>query len=138
MERKPFRHQHDFGRHHRDAAPGNFPVQSQQGAGENIARSRAAMFQNGGPRASHVRRVDLVADHLEREIGFHAGANVEGSVVKQRPAAMRALHAAQIIGDLSFQRRVDRLCPIMAHQHIFGRNGAIGLELKTPMAVALA
>ena len=47
-------------------------------------------------RAPHVRRVDGVADHLEREIGLHARAHVEGAVVEQRPAAMRALDAAQI------------------------------------------
>jgi len=26
----------------------------------------------------------------------------------------------------------------VAHQHIFGRNGAVGLELETPVAVAVA
>ena len=56
-------------------------------------------------RARHVRRIDVVADHLQREIGLHAGAHVEGAVVEQRPAAMRALDAAQIDGDLALRAR---------------------------------
>ena len=39
-------------------------------------------------RARHVWRVDGMAGHLQREIGFHAGAHVEWSVLNQRPAAM--------------------------------------------------
>ena len=48
---------------------------------------------------------------------------------------MVALDAAQIDGDLGFQRGVDRLAEIMPQQHVFGRNGGVGLELEHPMAV---
>ena len=47
----------------------------------------------------------VVADHLQREIGLHAGADVEVAVVEQRPAAVRALDAAQIDGDLALRAR---------------------------------
>ena len=61
---------------------------------------------------------DGIADHLQREIGLHAGAHVERAVLHQRPAAMRALHAAQIVGDLGFEcgsRRVRRDSGAAAH-----------------------
>src|ERR1700722_952790 len=48
---------------------------------------------------------------------------------------MRLLNAAQIDGDLLFQRDVDRLAEIMPQQHIFGRDRRVGLELENPMAV---
>ena len=51
---------------------------------------------------------------------------------------MVALQAAQIIADLALEHGVDGLVAVVAHQHIFGRNGAVGLKLETPMAVALA
>ena len=37
----------------------------------------------------------------------------------QRPAAMGALHPAQIIGDLGFEHGIDGLAEIVAQQHIF-------------------
>ena len=55
----------------------------------------------------------------------------------QRPAAMGALDAAQIVGDLGFEHRVDRLAEIVPQQNVFGRDGAVGLELEHPMAVGL-
>ena len=64
----------------------------------NTLRARGAAARAGSPRARArmCRRVDVVADHLEREIGLHARAHVEIAVMEQRPAAMRALDAAQI------------------------------------------
>ena len=59
------------------------------------------------------------------------------AVVEQRPAAMVALDAAQIDGDFGLELGVDRLAEIMAQQHIFGRDGRVGLELEHPVAVAL-
>ena len=50
---------------------------------------------------------------------------------------MGALDAAQIDGDLGFQRGIDRLGEIMAQQHVFGRDRGVGLELEHPMAVGL-
>ena len=74
MERKPARQQHDLDRHGRNAAPGNGAVERQQEAGEDVAPGRAAMGEDRFARAAHVRRVGIVADHLEREIGLDAGA----------------------------------------------------------------
>ncbi len=88
--------------------------------------------------ADHMRRVDVVADHLQRKVGFHARRDVEGAVLEERPAAMLALAAAQINGDLAFELGVHRLGAEMAHQHIFGRDRGVGLELEAPMAVRLA
>ena len=57
------------------------------------------------------------------------------TVLEQRPAAVGALDAAQIDRDLRFERGIDRLAEIVPQQHIFGRNGGIGLELEHPMAI---
>ena len=88
-------------------------------------------------RAHHVRRVDGIADHLQREIGFDAGAHVERAVLHQRPAAMIALRAAQIVRDLGFERAVDGLGEIVAQQDIFRRNGAVGFQLEHKVSIGL-
>ncbi len=88
-------------------------------------------------RTHHVRGVDGIADHLQREVSLHAGAHVELAVMHQRPAAMGALDAAQIIGDLGLDHGVDGLCEIMTQENVFGGNRAVGLELEHPMAVRL-
>jgi len=93
--------------------------------------------QNRLTRPRHVRRVDGLTGHLEREIGFHARAHVEIAVMHERPAAMGALNAPQIIGDLGFERSVYRLGQMMTKQHIFGRDRAIGFELEHPVAIRL-
>src|ERR1041385_18244 len=84
-----------------------------------------------------MRRVDVVADHLQREIGLHAGAHVEGAFVEQRPAAMLALDAAQIDRDRALELGIDRLGQVMTKQHVFGRDRRVGLELEAPVAVGL-
>ena len=89
-------------------------------------------------RTHHVRRVDRIADHLQREIGFDAGAHVEIAVVYQRPAAVGALNPAQVIRDLGFQYGVDRLAEVMTKQHILGGNGGIGLQFEDPMPIRLS
>ncbi len=50
---------------------------------------------------------------------------------------MGALNPAQIIRDLGFQHGVDRLAEVMAKQHIFCRDGAIGFQLEHPVSVRL-
>ncbi len=50
---------------------------------------------------------------------------------------MRALDAAQIDADLALELGVDRLGEVMPHQHVFGRDGGVGLELEDPVAVRL-
>ncbi len=135
MERKPFRQQHDLDRHHRHRAPRNEAEQSQHDAGEDIGARGAAAGQHRLAGAAHVVGVDGIADHLQREIGFHRRADIEIAVGEQRPAAVRALDAAQIDGDLGFERGIDRLAQIVPQQHVFGRDGGVGLELEHPMAV---
>ena len=56
----------------------------------------------------------------------------------ERPAAMGALNPTQVICDLGFKYAVYRLVQIVTKQHIFGRNGAIGLQLEYPMPISLA
>ena len=55
----------------------------------------------------------------------------------ERPAAMRALHPAQISGDLRLQPRVHGFAEIVAQQDVFRRNGTIGLEFEHPVAIGL-
>ena len=137
VEREPARQQHDLDRHHRHRAPGNEPEQGQHHPREHIGVRGAAARQDRLPRPHHVRSVDRIPDHLEREIGLHAGAHVEGAVVEQRPTAVLALDATQIDRDLGFELARHRLGEIVAQQDIFGRNGGVGFELEHPMPVRL-
>jgi hypothetical protein len=135
MEREPGRKQHDLYRHDRNGAPGDESVERQHQPREYIRPRCAAARADRFARTYHVRGIDRVADHLEREISFHARAQVEGTVVKQRPAAMVALDAAQIGSDLGLQRGVDRLGQIVPQQNVFRRNGRVRLEFEYPMSV---
>ncbi len=86
--------------------------------------------------ARHMRRVDIVTDHLEREIGLYRRRDIEIPGVEQRPAiVLGGLDAAQITADLGFEFGVDWLTEIVAQQHIFGRDGAIGFEFEHPVPV---
>ena len=76
----------------------------QQVAREHVAVGGAAAAEDRLAGAHHMRSIDGIADHLQREIGLDAGAHVEGTVLNQRPAAMVALNAAQIVRDLGFER----------------------------------
>ena len=53
------------------------------------------------------------------------------------PAAMGALNPAQVIGDLAFQHGVDGLAEVVAKQHIFRRDGAVGFQFEHPVSVRL-
>ena len=106
---------------------------------KTLARAAPPRERIACARPRHVRRVDGIADHLEREIGLHARAHVEVAVVEQRPAAvLRALRPPQIDRDLALQLGIDRLAEIVAQQHVFGGNGGVGLELEAPVAVRAA
>ena len=50
---------------------------------------------------------------------------------------MGALHPAQVIGDLAFQYGVDGFAEVVAKQHIFRRDGAVGFQFEHPMSVRL-
>ena len=106
MERKPARKQHDLNRHQRQCAPGHDAEQRQQESGEHVGTGCAAAGANRFARAPHVVGIRRVADHLEREIAADAGADVEIAVAEQGPAAVRALRAPQVDGDL----RLPALC----------------------------
>ena len=43
-----------------------------------------------------MRRIDRVPDHLQREIGLHARADVGLAGMEQRPAAVRRLNTAKV------------------------------------------
>ena len=137
MEGKPARQQHDLDRHGRNAAPRNRAVEREQEAGEDVAPRGAAARQDRFARFAHVRRLDIVADHLQGEIGLDAGAHVEGAGVEERPAAVVALHAPEVDGDQPFEFEVRRLAAEMLQQHVFGRDRRVGLELEAPMPVAV-
>ena len=135
MKGKPFRQQRHLDRNHRHGAPRDETEQREHDAGEHVGALGAAARKHRLARTPHMVGVDRIADHLQREIGFHRRADVECAVAEQRPAAVLALDAAQIDRDLSFQLGIDRLAEIMPQQHIFGRNGGVGLELEYPMPV---
>ena len=137
MERRPFRQQHDLDRQHRHRAPGQHAVESEQEAGEDVDAGSAAAAADRLARPHHMRRIDGIADHLQRKIGFDAGAHVERAVLHQRPAAMVALRAAQIVRDLGFEHAVDGLGEIVAQQDIFRRYRAVGFQLEHPVSVRL-
>ena len=88
-----------------------------------------------GARFGHVRRLRIVADHLEAEIGLHRRADVEGSIMKQRPSTMCALDAAQINADLVLELGRVRLTEVLPQQNILGRNRRVGFEFEYPMPV---
>ena len=50
---------------------------------------------------------------------------------------MCALHAAEINADLALELGIDRLGKKMPHENVFGRNGAVGLQLEDPMPIRL-
>ncbi len=137
MEREPLRQQHDLDRHDRHGPPRNEAEQRQHQPREHIGRRRAAAEADRLARAHHVRGIDGIADHLEREIGFHARAHVEGAVLEQRPAAVVVvgLDAPQVDRDLALELGGDGLAEIVPQQHVFGWNGGVGLELEHPMPI---
>ena len=114
---------------------GNGAVEREQEAGEDIALRRAAMGEDRFARTGHVRRLGIVADHLQREIGLDAGAHVERAGVDERPAAVIALNAPKIDGDQALEFEIGLLAAEMPEQHVFGGDRRVGLEFETPMAV---
>ena len=136
MDREPARQQDDLGRHRRHRRPRPGIEQRELDPGKDIARRRAARGKDRGARAGHMRRVHVVADHLERIISLHACAEIETAGVEQPPAVVRGrLDTAQIARDLRLQHGIDRLAEIVAQKDIFGRDRAIGFELEHPMPV---
>ena len=135
MERKPARQQHDLDRHGRNAAPGNGAVKRQQEAGEDIAPGCAAMGEDRFARAAHMRRLRIVADHLEGEIGLHAGAGIERARMNERPPAVSALDSPEIDRDQALEFEIGLFAAKMPEQHVFGGDRRVGLEFEAPMAI---
>src|SRR6201986_122818 len=135
MNREPARQQDQLHRHRRHVRPRRLAIEREQDAREHIRFQCAAARQDCLARAYHVRRIDVVADHLQREIRLHRRTDIERAAVIQRPAAVIGLDAAQIDADLVLQLQVRRLRQMMHQQHIFRRDRGIGLELEHPMAI---
>ena len=94
MDRKPVWQQHYLDRHHGNRPPAHDAEQRQQYPCEDVALRRAAVFADRLARSAHVRRLRVVANHLQREIRLDAGAHIEVAAVEQRPAIVRGLDAA--------------------------------------------
>ena len=84
----------------------------------------------------HMRRVDRVADKLEREIGLHAGRHVEAAADQHRPAAVRLLSTTQVVPRASLDHRIPLAEEVQDHD-VFGGNCRIGLEVEHPMAIGM-
>ena len=138
VKRKPERQKHDLDRQHRNALPGQHTEHRQHEAREHVAMDRAAARTDRLARFRHIGFVGIDAHHLQREVCFHAGAHVERAVLHQRPAAMRALGAANVVADLALQLVIDGLGEIVPQQRVFGGDRDVRLELEHPMAVWLA
>src|SRR5262249_18533514 len=113
MEGKPARQQHDLDGYHRHAAPGENPIKRKQIPGEHVARGSATVAEYPLTRASHVRGVTRIADHLQRKVAFDAGTDIGGAVMQQGPAAICRLNAPEISPDLVLKSRVDGLAEIV-------------------------
>ena len=136
MKREPARQQQRFDRDERHGPPGHLLEQCQRDAGEHIGAGRPTLGQDGAPSALHVRRFGVVAGQFQRVVHLDRAAQVHGPAVVQVPATIGLLAAAQIDGQLGGEVAVD-LAHVMHHQQVFGRDGAVGLELEAPVAVGV-
>ena len=80
--------------------------------------------------------VRIVAGEFQRIIDFNGTTDFGGAAVIQRPTAVVALATAQIRSEFAFEFVID-LAQVVHHQDIFGWNGAIGPELKGPVAIGV-
>src|SRR6185437_10059877 len=101
---------------------------------EDVGVRGAAAGEDRLAGALHMWRVGIVTDQLQRVIGFDRTAQVELAAEVKRPAAVPALSLSQVDRELALELRLD-LIQEMHHQDVFGRNGAIGLELEDPVPV---
>src|SRR5205085_5482834 len=116
---KPARKEDQLDRHGRNVAPRGLAIKRKQDAREHIGFEGTAPLQDFRARACHVRRIGVVADHLEREVGLYGRGYVERAAVEKGPAAMRRLPAAEIGADLALEFEVWRLGEIMNEQNVF-------------------
>jgi hypothetical protein len=83
-----------------------------------------------------MRGVGIVADQLQRVVGLDGGADIGLAAVEERPAAILALDLAQVAGEPLLHLWVD-LAQEMLQQDVLGRDGGVGLQLESPVAVRL-
>ncbi len=96
VEWKPSRQQHDFDGNVGHSAPRQLREQRERDAREHIGPGGAAMLQNRGASARHVRRIRTVAGELQGIVGLDRAADVEFAAVIERPAAVLGLCGAQM------------------------------------------
>jgi len=106
VDGKPARGEDDLHRHPRNRAPGNDAIQRQENPREDVAGARSALGEQRFARPAHVGCVRGFPDHLQGEVGLDGGADIQIATVKQGPAAVGSLGAAQIGADLRLQRQI--------------------------------
>ena len=99
-----------------------------------LARAAPPCARIACARPHHVRRIRVVARQLQRVVRLDAAADIERAAVIQRPAAVVGLVRAQVDGDLRSSAGID-LVQEVHHQDVFGRDGAVRLELEQPVAL---
>ena len=134
VDREPARRVHELDRHHRHGAPRHDAVEGQHHAGEDVDVDGTPVRQDGLARSLHMRSVDVVAGDLQREIGLHARRDVELAPRQHRPAAMRFLQAAQIIGGAALHFGVG-LAEEVLHQDVFRGDRGVGLKVEGEVPV---
>ncbi len=138
VDREPPGREHQLGRDRRHRVPRSGAIERKLDAGEDVASLGPARGMDRGAGTGHVRRVDIVADHLQRIVGLDRGADVEIAVLVERPAMVLVrLAAAQVAADLALQLGIHRLAQIVAEQHVFGGDRGIGFQLEHPVAIVL-
>ena len=83
-----------------------------------------------------MRRVRVISHHLQSEVGFDARRDIEITLVEQWPAAVIALNAAQVSGQLGFDLG-PALAQILQKQDVFRGDRRIGFEGEDEMPVRL-
>src|SRR5206468_11054892 len=104
------------------------------GLREGIAGVQSSEPVDDVPRPGHVRRLPVVADQLQGEVGLGGGADVGGSAGEARPAARLELLAPQVLRGLS-DARLAAAAEEVHRQHVLGLEDRVPLELAAPVAV---
>ncbi len=132
MKRKPAGEQHDLDRNERHAPPGYLLKEGEGNAGQDIAPGGPPGSEDGLPGPDHVGGIGAVPGHFKRQVGLDGTAYVEAAPRKKRPAVVRFLAGADIVGQFPFERSVD-LVHVVHHQDVLGRDGAVRFQFETPV-----
>ena len=134
--REPVGHHHDFDGHDGAGFPRRLAEQAQGVACKYVRALCAACCEYKLTCISHMRRVNIFACEFQRIIAFNGGRYIHVAFVKQRPAPIRVLDAAQINANLLLKLRVY-FVHIMHEHDIFGRDSRVGFQFKQPMAIII-